>query len=193
MDLEDVRANTRSDIILDAVVRAFENGGYDAVSLRGIAKDAHVSLTTIYDLFPSREALCVAAMHRWVAQQYKDAPPELVLGASRADRVMAIVEHLLDPFLKQPTMLDALSRLNQGDASGVLMDQAVIESMESWQALSGDADDQVTMTEQLMVYHLLCSLVIHYAGGAMPLERIVPYLRRFVRRLMDGPFDRPRA
>ena len=52
----------RTMAILDAVVRAFHAGGYEGVNLRSVAREARVSLATIYEMFSSRDELCVAAM-----------------------------------------------------------------------------------------------------------------------------------
>src|SRR5262245_43812326 len=54
------------EAILRAVVEIVESEGYDAVQVRTVAKRARVSLTTLYKLFPTLDALIVAAMARWM-------------------------------------------------------------------------------------------------------------------------------
>ncbi len=183
----------RTSQILDAVVLGFESGGYDAVHLRSIAREARVSLATIYEIFSSREELCVAAMERWMEERFYGTLPEPAEGASRTERMMAMVHHLLEPFLAQPVMLTVLARVRLGPGGEGLMEQAVEQARDMSRAVSTGPDDRVTASEQLIVYHLLYSLVAHYAAGKIALDEIIPTMQTSVRRLMEGPFDPPSA
>src|SRR6266566_4392225 len=66
--MNDVPQPTPGDVIVRAVIGMLESGGYDAVQLREVARRAHVSLATIYKLFPTRDELIVTAIAQWMAQ-----------------------------------------------------------------------------------------------------------------------------
>jgi TetR/AcrR family transcriptional regulator, regulator of autoinduction and epiphytic fitness len=54
--------------ILDAAVQAFQELGYDNASMDYIAKIANASKRTVYNHFPSKEALFMAVMNRFMEE-----------------------------------------------------------------------------------------------------------------------------
>ncbi|WP_205962496.1 TetR/AcrR family transcriptional regulator [Paraburkholderia phosphatilytica] len=67
--------------IVDAAIEEFLAAGYDATSMDRIAARANVSKRTVYNHFPSKEALFAAILHQlWDASQSGAAP------AYRADQ-----------------------------------------------------------------------------------------------------------
>lgn len=67
--------------IVNAAIEEFLSAGYDATSMDRIAARADVSKRTVYNHFPSKEALFAATLHQlWDASQGGDAP------AYRADK-----------------------------------------------------------------------------------------------------------
>jgi TetR/AcrR family transcriptional regulator, regulator of autoinduction and epiphytic fitness len=61
--------------IVDAAIEEFLAAGYDATSMDRIAARASVSKRTVYNHFPSKEALFAAILHQlWDASQTGDAP-----------------------------------------------------------------------------------------------------------------------
>ncbi|MFC6312502.1 TetR family transcriptional regulator [Paraburkholderia dipogonis] len=61
--------------IVDAAIEEFLAAGYDATSMDRIAARANVSKRTVYNHFPSKEALFAAILHQlWDASQSGDAP-----------------------------------------------------------------------------------------------------------------------
>jgi TetR/AcrR family transcriptional regulator of autoinduction and epiphytic fitness len=67
--------------IVGAAIEDFLAAGYDATSMDRIAARASVSKRTVYNHFPSKEALFAAILHQlWDASQTGDAP------AYRADK-----------------------------------------------------------------------------------------------------------
>ena len=59
----------QDDLIIDTVLAQIGAVGYDAVELRTIAREARVSLETVYKSFPSRDALLLAAVKQWMGRQ----------------------------------------------------------------------------------------------------------------------------
>ena len=61
--------------IVGAAIEEFLAAGYDATSMDRIAARANVSKRTVYNHFPSKEALFAAILHQlWDASQSSDAP-----------------------------------------------------------------------------------------------------------------------
>jgi TetR/AcrR family transcriptional regulator of autoinduction and epiphytic fitness len=61
--------------IISAAIEEFLAAGYDATSMDRIAARASVSKRTVYNHFPSKEALFAAILHQlWDASQSADAP-----------------------------------------------------------------------------------------------------------------------
>src|SRR6516164_3797754 len=55
-----------TDRILATVTSMLETGGTDAVELAKVARQARVSMTTIYKYFGSRDELILAAIETWM-------------------------------------------------------------------------------------------------------------------------------
>ena len=88
--------------IVGAAIEEFLAAGYDATSMDRIAARANVSKRTVYNHFPSKEALFAAILHQlWDASQTGDAP------AYRADEPLRA--QLLD-------LLDRKLRLLNGES-----------------------------------------------------------------------------
>jgi AcrR family transcriptional regulator len=75
--------------ILDAAAELAEQGGFDEVRLRDVAKRANVALATVYKRFPSKEALLAAD----VARRTEELEARLLLappaGDTAAERLAA--------------------------------------------------------------------------------------------------------
>jgi TetR/AcrR family transcriptional repressor of mexJK operon len=64
--LEDVSAIDEK--LVTIALREFQQHGYGATSMNAIARAAHVSKTTLYSRFPSKESLFRAIMHEQIKQ-----------------------------------------------------------------------------------------------------------------------------
>src|SRR5690348_17748019 len=61
--------------IIDAAIEEFRAAGFEATSMDRIAARASVSKRTVYNHFPSKEALFAAILHQlWDASQTGNAP-----------------------------------------------------------------------------------------------------------------------
>ncbi len=69
--------------ILDAAAELAEQGGFDEVRLRDVAKRANVALATVYKRFPSKEALLAAD----VARRTDELEARLILAPPAGDTV----------------------------------------------------------------------------------------------------------
>ena len=62
---KDEEACARRERIIEAAYRIGERGGLAAISARGVARDAEVSVGYLYKLFPSKSDIMVAAAQRY--------------------------------------------------------------------------------------------------------------------------------
>ncbi|NML30147.1 TetR/AcrR family transcriptional regulator [Paraburkholderia antibiotica] len=91
--------------IIGAAIEEFLAAGYDATSMDRIAARASVSKRTVYNHFPSKEALFAAILHRlWDASEEGDAP------AYRADKPLR--GQLLDLLARKLRLLNDESFLS---------------------------------------------------------------------------------
>jgi len=106
------RSKTTVDVILAAAAQVFETHGYAAGTTNRIAKRAGVSIGTLYQYFPSKEALAVALLERhvfdtdrrlceWVGHMVaerhglKDALHDYVTGMLEIHSVGPRLQHIL--------------------------------------------------------------------------------------------------
>jgi AcrR family transcriptional regulator len=59
------RARRRREEILDATAQILERQGWDALNTNAVARQAQISIGTVYDYFPNREALLLALLERY--------------------------------------------------------------------------------------------------------------------------------
>ena len=100
----------KDELILATVLAQIEAVGYDAVELRTIAREARVSLATIYKSFPSRDALLLAAVEQWMGRNVYQPIPTPDPRSPVADRLCAVLHGIFEPWLDDPRMLEAFVR-----------------------------------------------------------------------------------
>ena len=110
-----VQARSRElvEVILEGAARVFEERGYAAATTDAIAERAGVSIGSLYQYFPNKDALAVALMERhgeagvrWVApvleRLSRERPP-------LADGLRWLVDAFVSPHLERPALHDALA------------------------------------------------------------------------------------
>jgi AcrR family transcriptional regulator len=171
--------------ILESVVRLIERDGYDAVELRAVARDARVSLSTIYQHFPSRDALLLATVEQWMqASVYQPlAAPSPT--DSLADQLVSILRQVFEPWLDHPRMLEAFIQIREGPGGSQLEVQGYSVVQPLARAAFGEAVDADEFQEVTLVCrHVVYSVMWEYARGRMDADAIIPVLETTVRRLV---------
>ena len=124
-------AQTRSDI-LDAAARVFSEHGYAAGTTNRIAAAADVSIGSLYQYFPNKDAILAALTDAHIdagttllAQRLRDGLPESLDETLRLFVRAAIDNHREDPalhrvlFEEAPRSAALLARLRETEARGV--------------------------------------------------------------------------
>jgi AcrR family transcriptional regulator len=135
------RARATVDAILGATARILVKEGYDHASTNRIALEAGVSVGSLYQYFPSKEALVAALIERHSAEMTEHLmeramrrPPDAPLREVVRDVVHAMVEaHRVDPklhrvLMEQVPRIGAMKRLSELDDRALLLIRTYLES-----------------------------------------------------------------
>jgi AcrR family transcriptional regulator len=71
----DLQRDAKVDEIVGAAVERLRSGGYDALSVAGLARDLGLAQNAVYWYFPSKDHLFVAALERMVRDMFARKPP----------------------------------------------------------------------------------------------------------------------
>ena len=138
------RAKATVDAILAATARILVKDGYDRASTNRIAASAGVSVGSLYQYFPSKEALVAALVDRhsnellqFLQERAGAYTPDAPLRAVVREVVHAMVEaHRVDPklhrvLMEQVPRIGALKRLSEIDEHALFVIRTFLESRRS--------------------------------------------------------------
>lgn len=168
-----------------AATRRAARQGYDAVSMRDLARDTQMSMTTVYQFCRSKDHLIAEAHLEWMEgfrEQLLRRPPR---GRTPASRVRTYIGQITDAWENQPVLTMALQRAIYsvdpgvrevraltGDAYRAIMDMAIgdadVPDREMVIEILGHVIDSVT-------YGWVCG-TYDAAEGRRILERTVTVL-----------------
>lgn len=173
------------DPILDVVVEILEIEGYDAVQLREVAKRARTSLTTIYKRYPTRDALILAALQRWMDENryagLASQTPEP--DESIYDGLMRVFRTIFEPWERHPDMLRAYFRARSAPGGQRLVSRGVDAVIPAAMAVLAGAEPDLVEELPPIVSNLAYGLVARFAAGEIPITEILPTLDRALFRL----------
>ena len=121
------RSKATVDTILDATTRVLVKQGFDGLSTNAVAAAAGVSIGSLYQYFPNKEALCAALIDRHMEDMNAAIVAELtrvaempIAQAARAVVELTIRAHAVDPDLhrvltEQVPRIGKLARLRELD------------------------------------------------------------------------------
>lgn len=105
------RAHQTIDAVLDAVVRILKSEGFNAVTTNRIAEVAGVSIGSVYQYFPDKQAIFFALHQRHIDQIDRMVETKLVEHASSSlDGLMqAVTEGMIDAHTADPELYELLA------------------------------------------------------------------------------------
>lgn len=127
-----VDASARKDRIIDVAIRLAEEGGFDNVRQRDVARLAGVALGTLYKSFRSKEDILAAALHRETDQLEQRLARKPIEGASAVERLASLFSTLTRTILRKPNYARAvLKAMTSGEevATKVVAHQIKITRM----------------------------------------------------------------
>lgn len=125
-------ASERKDRIIDVAIRLAEEGGFDNVRQRDVARLSGVALGTLYKSFRSKEDILAAALHRETDQLEQRLDRKPIEGGSAAERLASLFSTLTRTILRKPNYARAvLKAMTSGEevASKVVAHQIKITRM----------------------------------------------------------------
>lgn len=192
-----VQARSRAmvDSLLEATTRILVRDGWDGLSTNQVARLAGVSVGSLYQYFPSKEALVKAVLERWGQRLMEDMTSlaSSFVNASLDDAVKAVVNASLDLCRVDPVLQRALAqnvpRLGVRDEYENL-NRRLVDLLATWLSEHREklgVDDPALAAH--VVVHVLDGLtenallyrpeLIHSASFQRHLERLVGnYLRK---------------
>lgn len=183
--LQTVGADARAAQIIETVLGIIERDGYDAAELRRVARDAHVSLSTIYNHFPSRDALLLAALEHWMEVHVYRPIPAPDPAAPIADQFVGVLRHVFEPWLEHHRMLHAFLRVREGPDGSQLKVQGFLAAQPVIRAAFDQGIEPDEFQEIMLVsHHVVYSVMWQYARGRMEADAVLPVLETTVRRLV---------
>jgi AcrR family transcriptional regulator len=167
-------------------VELVESEGFERVSLRDVARIAHVSLATVYKTFSSREELLLAAVERWMYEQVYRHVQRPIAGASFRDAFLTLLRRVFQPWERHPQMLDAFlrARLLPG---GIRLYAQGAELTSPFMVGVGDhLDPDYVADVGMVVTNVVYGLLLSYSSGHVTISEILPNLERTLARLTEA-------
>ncbi|ORB86112.1 TetR family transcriptional regulator [Mycobacterium kansasii] len=176
------------DPILEVVVDILETGGYEAVQLREVARRARTSLATIYKRYPTRDALILTALERWMDENryaglatQQPGPDESIY-----DGLMRVFRTIFEPWEHHPDMLRAYYRARSAPGGQRLVSRGVDAVVPAAMAVLEGADPNLVEDLPSIVSNLAYGLVARFTAGEIAITEILPTLDRALFRLTAG-------
>lgn len=129
------RSRALVEAILDATERVLAHEGPDAASTTRIAEVAGVSVGSLYQYFPSREALLAAVIERRVERDEQEFTARMAAldDAPLAARVRAATSYLVEVYRREPelyrTMVDEMDRVAREQRVQAMIDDAAARTV----------------------------------------------------------------
>src|SRR6478735_746582 len=172
-----------ADAILDVVLHLLEDGGDEGLQLRQVAKQARVSLSTVYKFFPSRDELVIAAVERWMAERVYATLPELDPAQPLADRMTLWFGQLLAPWVEQPHMLRIFIRAALLPGGQRLARQGERLAGTTAVHLFDGYEPQFVADLAMIITNVVQGLLGRFAIGDIDINDVSTELKRTIHRL----------
>jgi AcrR family transcriptional regulator len=171
------------DRILAVVQSMLESGGTAGVELPEVAREAQVSLRTVYQNYHSRDGLILAAVEAWmeshVYRPLAAPPPEEPL----SDALVRHYRHIFEPWEASPNMAEAFMRARLGPGGDRLLIQGSAASEPVTRSLFKHVDPDYAEEVLVILDHVVDAAALRFAQGRRPVTEILPTIERVVRFL----------
>src|ERR687898_701700 len=94
--------------VIDAAMKLAAEGGYDAVQMRDVAREAGVALGTIYRYFASKDHLLAACQVEFAREEQRQLERRPTRGDTAADRVVDVLRRATRSQERQPLLTAAM-------------------------------------------------------------------------------------
>ncbi len=184
-------SSDKAALILDAARREFAASGYDAVSLRGIARAAEVDPALVHHYFPGgKEALFVAAMQ--LPFNPGEVLPTVFAGASGpdeiAERMVRFIFSIWREADSRAPFLALLRSATSSETGAAMMRAFVSQALFARVAEHLPPAPDLALRVNLAAAHIIGVVLMRFVIGVEPLasaeeedviERLLPAIRGY--------------
>lgn len=128
--------STRQEEVLDVVERVFLREGIRAVRMSALASEAECSLSTLYELAPSKEALLLLVLDRMMRRIARNGWAAVEAATDPIARIRALHSGALEASSQGPQFLEAVSSYPPAQ---LLFDRWIATGRDALAALIEDA------------------------------------------------------
>jgi AcrR family transcriptional regulator len=204
--VKQARAQLTVDAILDAASQVFESRGYASATTNRIAERAGVSIGSLYQYFPNKDAILVALTHRHLAEGMAVLEPQLrrLQEGEPWDEVLPdvvsamVAMHAVAPMLHRCLFEETRLPRTVRDELEALEDALVDLTADALAAGPVDAQGDARLAARIVVNvieSLTHRLVLrpHADAGSEDVAREITLLVRAYLRARHAVDDRPEA
>ncbi|WP_407442954.1 TetR family transcriptional regulator [Rhodococcus sp. (in: high G+C Gram-positive bacteria)] len=175
------------DRLLDSVVELLDEGGFEAVQLREVARRARISLSTVYKHYATRDVLILAAIERWMESNHSALVPQ----TRHADEplhpaLMRVLRAIFEPWEKHPHMLLAYFQVRAAPGGEGLHMRGFDPVVPVGMAVLSDVDPGFVAELKSILSSVVYGLVGRCRDGDIAIHDIVPTIDRTVFWLTAG-------
>ncbi len=170
------------------VTRVAARHGYEHVSMRDIARQARMSMTTIYQYCGSKDHLIAEAHLEWMEQFAEDLAARPPRGRTAKARVLAVLRRLTAWWIDEAEVAATLMRAVYALDPGVRRVRAQTGATHRTIMETAIGDDAVAHRSQVVdiVGHLLNSVTYSWVAGSITAAEARATLQRDVAALFDS-------
>ncbi len=189
-----------NDKILDVAIELAEEGGYDNVRQRDVAKRAGVALGTLYKRFRSKEDILSAAIARSTEDLERRMEKKPAKGDTAAERIDVFFAQLTRAMCRKPNYARAVIRAM---ASGVPEIAANVTKYQermfgltvaalrgtgrlTYADAASDPPTEQEMTLALLLQQVWFAALVGWSAGLFGQQRIVEQMQQANKILMKG-------
>jgi AcrR family transcriptional regulator len=176
-NLPDEQADRRV-AITKAVLQLAEEGGYDGIQLRAVARRSGVAMRTIYKYFGSREALITSVMAELRTQNLRKAMAA-GKGDNFVDRYLSILHHSFNFFRAKPKLWEVFARMQM---EGQPLDQGIEIDSALMRHAFEDVDQAFFEEFERLIGSLFYSSLMFSVFGKYSFDEAWSHIERTVRR-----------
>jgi AcrR family transcriptional regulator len=169
LDLDALTPNqaARRQRVIDAAMKLAAEGGYDAVQMRDVAREAGVALGTIYRYFASKDHLLAACQVEFAREEQRRLEQRPTQGDTPADRVVDVLRRATRAQERQPNLTAAMvTAISSPDPAVSGCQRDVTEVMASVLAgPMGDIDPALKAGITRALSHVWFSALLGWVNG----------------------------
>jgi TetR/AcrR family transcriptional regulator, cholesterol catabolism regulator len=168
------------DAIIGVTLELLRDRGYDGLRVDEVAKQARVSLSTVYKEFPSRDELVIGAVAHWMATRvYRpftapgpDEPWHVALAAT--------FRSIFEPLVGDPTMLAVYVRARSLPGGPRLIEEGAESLQPRLRAAFGDEDPEFADDVFAILEDVVYASLGRFGDGLIEAAEIIPRLERAI-------------